>query len=178
MAMLRKDCLKIIFLHFIFLVAVKIIHDPVLVNGDVALIGRVCSITPYPADCHNCLDSNPLSSRVDMRGLAGIAINCSYAAAVDLDNLFNEYVQYGQSQYEFCFQQFDYVVQNVSSALQSWKNNRYPESQNLVTKAVGAYLKCHNNLIDMRYLEPFLVGLAKTRSSCDNAIGILSRIGS
>ncbi|KAE9462609.1 hypothetical protein C3L33_05480, partial [Rhododendron williamsianum] len=178
MAVSRKDCTNVIFLHVIFLVALNIIHNPKLVNGDSTLIDRVCRDTPFPIDCHNCLGSNPLSSQADVKGLAGIAINCSYAPATDVDNLLRTYTTYGQSQYAFCLQQFDSIVQNLSLALQSWKNNQYRDSQNLLEKALGAYSKCLKSLNKPRYLDPFLVGLAKTRISCENSIGILSRISS
>ncbi|KAI8570405.1 hypothetical protein RHMOL_Rhmol01G0031700 [Rhododendron molle] len=135
MAVSRKDCTNVIFLHVIFLVALNIIHNPKLVHGDSTLIDSVCRDTPFPIDCHNCFGSNPLSSQADVKGLAGIAINCLYAPATDVDNLLRTYTTYGQSQYAFCLQQFDSIVQNLSLALQSWKNNQYRDSQNLLEKA-------------------------------------------
>ncbi|KAI8570408.1 hypothetical protein RHMOL_Rhmol01G0031700 [Rhododendron molle] len=146
MAVSRKDCSNMIFLYVIFLVALKTIHNPKFVNGDVTLIRHICREIAYPVDCNNCLDSNPLSSRADVKGLAGIAINCSYAIAIDVDNQLRELTGYSQYQYTFCLQQFDSIVQNPSQALQSCKNNQYRDSRNLLGKALVAYFKCLKSL--------------------------------
>ncbi|KAE9462608.1 hypothetical protein C3L33_05481, partial [Rhododendron williamsianum] len=178
MAVSRKDCSNMIFLYVIFLVALKTIHNPKFVNGDVTLIGHVCRETAYPVDCNNCLDSNPLSSRADVKGLAGIAINCSYALATDVDNQLRALTGYNQYQYTFCLQQFDSIVQNLSLALQSWKNNQYRDSRNLVEKALGAYFKCLKSLNKPSDLDTLFVVLAKTRISFQNSFGVLAQISS
>lgn len=176
--MVVSRSVNIMLLPVIFLVAFKIMHNPILVNGDATLIGRVCGKTKFPADCRRCFDSNPRSGRVDVRGLAGIAIKCSYAPAIDVDKLLTRYTRNGLSEYAFCLQQFDYIVQKVSLALQSWKNNRYQDSKNLVQKAIGDYFACLNGLKRPRYPDQFIEGLYRTRTSCENAVGVLSQIRS
>ncbi|KAF7153579.1 hypothetical protein RHSIM_Rhsim01G0005900 [Rhododendron simsii] len=116
--MVVSRSINITFLPVIFLVAFKIMHNPVLVNGDATLIGRICGKTLFLADCRRCFDSDPQSGRVDVRGLAGIAIKCSYAPAIDVDKLL------------------------------------------------------------ARYPDQFIEGLYRTRTSCENAVGVLSQIGS
>ncbi|KAH7860227.1 hypothetical protein Vadar_010991 [Vaccinium darrowii] len=176
MAVLRTDCLKIIFLHAIFLLTLKTMHNSIFVNGDGTLIGRVCSKTLFPVECHNCFDPNPSSSQVGVGGLAGIAINCSFSQVVNVDELLINYPR--EPQYEFCQQQFDYIALKLVSAMQSWKNNRYQDAKNLVQLAIGDYFECLKSLDKPRYPDPFIDGLYKTRTSCENSVGVLSQIGS
>ncbi|KAE9462611.1 hypothetical protein C3L33_05484, partial [Rhododendron williamsianum] len=68
--------------------------------------------------CDKVHFQNPKINQTDCCILV-LLVNYSYAPPTDVDTQLRLDTDHGQSQYAFCFQQFDSVVQNISLALQS-----------------------------------------------------------
>ena len=171
------------FLPVIFLVILTTINNTMSVNGDATLVSGVCSKTLNPVDCHNCFDSNPRSSQIDLRGLTGIAINCSSSQAIVMSQVFYKLYTYEldlsyKSQYAACLEKFDYIMQTLSLALQSWRNIEYQDSINQVKKALNDFRECLMDLTKPSSPPQLIEELWKTKAFYENSIGIIMQIRS
>ncbi|GMH17287.1 hypothetical protein Nepgr_019128 [Nepenthes gracilis] len=124
------------------------------VHGNEELIEKLCSVTIAPDDyCPNCLRSNPRSSELNARELAGTAIFCAYNQSTLAQDAFSSYASSAyipplKAAYSSCASITDSIGEKITVALNSWGDGNYKDSESKLNSSRDDVVTCRTKLAD------------------------------
>ncbi|CAO2839470.1 unnamed protein product [Amaranthus hypochondriacus] len=115
------------------------------VNGDAVLISHVCTKTPNPKDCHQCLDS-AAALELTVRELAADAMYCTYNTSTSLNQKFTDLASKGNititSTYTLCSSRIDEFGKKLLKAMTSLYQRDYEFAKKELNSADFDYQNC------------------------------------